>query len=69
MPTLSTNPKPDALILRPPLCRLGSPLGVGIPVVFSMVSLRPMGVATLLPSLVLPVSLSRSDMENDVDGT
>lgn len=58
--------KPDALVLRPALCRLGSPLGVGMPV-FSMVSLRPMGVVALLPSLVLPVSLSRRDMENELE--
>lgn len=68
MPPLSTNPNPDALILRPPLCRLGSPVGVGMPV-FSIVSRRLVGVAKLLPSSPWPpVSPSRTDMENDMDG-
>lgn len=66
MPPPSVEPNPEALILRPALCRLGSPLGVGMPV-FSMVSLRPIGVVTLLPSLVLPISPSRSDMENELE--
>lgn len=61
MPPPSRNPE---LVLRPALCLLGSPLGVGIPVL-SMVNLRAIGVVTLLPSLLLPVSLSRRDMEND----
>jgi len=57
----STNPE---LVLRPALCLLGSPLGVGMPD-FSSVSLRATGVATLLPSLLLPVSASRNDIDND----
>ena len=61
MPPPSTKPE---LVLRPALCRLGSPLGVGMPVL-SMVRRRANGVVTLLPSLVLPASLSRSDIDSD----
>jgi hypothetical protein len=57
----STAPE---LILRPALCLRGIPLGVGMPD-FSSVSLRAVGVAKLLPSLLLPVSDSRSDIDND----
>lgn len=55
------------LVLRPALCRLGIPLGVGMPD-FSIVSLRAIGVTTPLPSLWLPASLSllsRFDMDKD----
>lgn len=51
-----------ALVLRPALCRLGSPLGVGIPVL-SMVSRRAIGVTALLPSLRLSLSASRKEPE------
>lgn len=56
-------PSRPELVLRPPLCLLGIPLGVGMPD-FSNVSLRAIGVATVLPSLLLPVSTSRNDMDN-----
>jgi hypothetical protein len=62
---MSPSMRPE-LVLRPALCLLGIPLGVGIPD-FSSVSLRAVGVATLLPSLLLPVSTSRSDMDNDCE--
>lgn len=55
--------KPE-LVRRPALCRRGSPLGVGMPD-FSMVNLLATGVAT--PSLLLPVSASRSDMDKDCE--
>lgn len=56
----------EELALRPALCRLGIPLGVGIPD-FSMVSRRACGVVTLLVSLLLPVSFSLIDMESDCE--
>lgn len=61
--SMSPPSKPE-LVLRPALCLRGMPLGVGMPD-FSSVSRRAVGVATLLPSLVLPVSTSRNDIDRD----
>jgi hypothetical protein len=60
------SPSMPELVLRPALCLLGIPLGAGMPD-FSSVSLRAVGVAILLPSLLLPVSTSRSDIDNDCE--
>jgi hypothetical protein len=59
-------PSRPSLALRPALCRLGSPLGVGMPD-FSRVSRRANGVATPLPSLLVPASLSRRDRDIDIE--
>jgi hypothetical protein len=63
--SVSTSPR---LVLRPALCRRGIPLGVGIPVLSSVMR-RATGVATLLLSLLLSVSVSRSvfDMEAECE--
>ncbi len=55
------SPIPE-LILRPALCLLGNALGVGIP--DPKVSRRTNGVPTLLPSLVLPDSFSRNNVDS-----
>jgi hypothetical protein len=49
------------LVLRPVLCRRGSPLGVGMPVLLTLTR-RATGVTALLPSL-----LSASGSRDDVD--
>ena len=63
MSPISPNPE---LVLRPALCLLGMPLGIGMPD-FSRVSRLANGVATLLPSLLLPVS-SRNKVDNGCTG-
>lgn len=55
------------LVRRPVLSRRGKLLGMGIPVFSTNVRRRANGVVTLLPSLLLPVSLPRRDMENDCE--
>ena len=63
---IDTSPSTPPLVLRPALCRLGSPLGVGMPVL-SIVMRRASGVATLLPSLWLSVSPSRKEPDVEID--
>lgn len=60
------SPSSPELTLRPALCRLGSPLGVGIPVLSSVIR-RAMGVVALLPSLWLSVSVSRTELDVEID--
>lgn len=60
------SPSIPELVLRPALCRLGSPLGVGIPDL-SNVLRRAMGVTALLPSLRLSASASREELDIDTD--
>jgi hypothetical protein len=60
---VSPTPK---LVLRPALCRRGIPLGVGIPVLSSVIR-RPTGVATLLLSLWLSASVSRRALDMEAE--
>jgi hypothetical protein len=57
------------LVLRPALCLLGvgNPLGVGIPVLSTVLILLAIGVATLLPSLMLSVSVSLNELAVEID--
>jgi len=60
--SVSTSPR---LVLRPALCRRGIPLGVGMPVLSSVIR-RATGVATLLLSL-LSASVSRKAFDMDAE--
>jgi uncharacterized protein (DUF58 family) len=55
------------LVLRPALCLLGNPLGVGIAVLSTVLILLAMGVATLLPSLRVSVSVSLNELAVEID--
>ena len=61
--SVSTGPR---LVLRPALCRRGIPLGVGMPDLSSVMR-RATGVATLLLSLLLSASVSRSALDMDAE--